>query len=237
MNKMNTALPKIAAKLRKYNFFDNPYVLEYRPFVCLCNAIDEPFICKNIPNDRLQVDKIRDHGFTLIELVVTMAVAAILVTVAIPNMRTFIQNNRLITQTNNLIGDINYARSESLRRTSANGQPLSIGICASTSGTACTGGTWAGGYLVFVDANNDGAWDGGDTVLRFREALVADNTVFTQGPLIDPLIFIKGTASSPGGAARSIIYCDGRGPTHGKMINLNIRGVPAVNSAPPASCN
>jgi len=236
MTKMISALPIAATKLRKYKYLVNPFVNSFIPYVYSCNPINLPFIGKKIPNNRLQHNASRAHGFSLIELVVTMAVAAILVTVAIPNMRSFIQNNRLITQTNNLIGDINYARSESLRRTSANGQPLSIGICASTTGTACTGGTWAGGYMVFVDANNNGLWDGGDTALRFREALVTDNTVSAQGPVIDPLIYTRGTALSTGGN-RSITYCDGRGPTHGKIINLNFTGVPAVNSAPPATCN
>lgn len=237
MNKMNNALSKIAAKLRKNRPMANPSVCEYQPSVFSCNPVNEPPIGKNIPNTRLQLITRRVHGFTLIELVVTMVVATILVAVAVPNLRTFIQNGRLITQTNDLIGDLSYARNESLRRTSFNGQPINIGMCISTNGTTCTGGgQWSNGRLIFVDANNNRLWDAGELVLRYREQLSGNNTLANTA-INDPLIFTRGTSTpNPGVAARSFTFCDDRGPANGKRIDMNFTGTAAVNSAPPASC-
>jgi len=56
------------------------------------------------------------HGFTLIELIVAIAVAAILLTVAVPSLTDLIRNNRVTGQTNELVAMINFARNEAIRR-------------------------------------------------------------------------------------------------------------------------
>ncbi len=74
-------------------------------------------------------------GFTLVELMVTLAVAAILLSIAAPSFSDFIQNNRITSTTNNLIAHLQYARSEAvskgqavvLARTSATAKDLSQG--------------------------------------------------------------------------------------------------------------
>ncbi|QIT56614.1 prepilin-type N-terminal cleavage/methylation domain-containing protein [Aquisalimonas sp. 2447] len=56
------------------------------------------------------------NGFTLIELMVTLAVAAILLTLGVPSFQYILQSNRVSTQTNELITGISGARSEAVRR-------------------------------------------------------------------------------------------------------------------------
>src|SRR5882724_3310499 len=101
-------------------------------------------------------------GLSLIEMVVTVSVAAILLSVAMPGLRTMIQNNRVAADTNVLVGSLNYARSEALTR----GLPVSI--CASSNGTSCAGSAnWAGGWIVFTDdAGTAGTLDGTDALIR-----------------------------------------------------------------------
>lgn len=205
---------------------------KFIPFVCCVDRVYVPFICLNIPNTTNQPKKTSNQGFTLIELVVTMAVAAILVTVAIPSMRTFIQNGRINTQVNDLIGDLNLARSEAIRRR------LNVGLTRSATANCTPGVNWRDGRVIFADLNNNGVCDAGE-VLRFREPLAVATDTLTTTVVGDPIFFSANGQSiniPVGGAAAAFTFCDGRGPAMGKQINLNFMGQAAVNPTPPAGC-
>lgn len=161
-----------------------------------------------------------------------MAVAAILVAVAVPNMRTFIQNGRLNTQTNDLIGDLSLARSEAIKRRS------NVGITTSTTGTCASGGDWRNGRVIFVDLDGDSICDANEPILRFREPLAVAIDTLTTTVAGDPIIFSANGASPnvPLGASRVFTFCDDRGPTKGKRINLNAMGQAAVSTSAPAGC-
>lgn len=99
--------------------------------------------------------RITKRGFTLIELMVAMAVLAILVTVAIPNFQAFQLSNRMALQANDIITALNLARSEAVKRAA------NVTVCSSSNGTSCTGG-WAQGWIV---------QDAGGAVIRMQPAL------------------------------------------------------------------
>jgi type IV fimbrial biogenesis protein FimT len=82
-------------------------------------------------------------GFTLIELVVTVCVLAILLVIALPSYQTMILNNRLTASTDSLIGDLNYARSVALN------DNTNINICpfSAANSTTC-GADWTVGWIV-----------------------------------------------------------------------------------------
>jgi len=109
----------------------------------------------------------RTNGFTLIELMVTLAVAAILVTVAIPGFRSLIQNNRAATQSNELLSGLMLARSEAVKR------GVRVSICSSTDEATCAASTnWATGWIVFTDdSGTSGSKDGTDAVIRAWDTL------------------------------------------------------------------
>jgi type IV fimbrial biogenesis protein FimT len=86
-------------------------------------------------------------GFTLVELMGVVAVAAIVLTLGVPSFFTLIQNNRAVTQVNELVMALSLARSEAVRR----GDP--VALCPSQDQATCTDGTdWRVGWIVFIDA-------------------------------------------------------------------------------------
>lgn len=105
----------------------------------------------------------RTRGFTLLEVLVTLAVAAILLGVAVPSYRSMVQRNSIAANVNDLIGDLNYARSEAVTR----GQPAYV--CNSANGSTCLAdGDWSQGWIVYV-ANDPAVADPAEpnrTILR-----------------------------------------------------------------------
>jgi type IV fimbrial biogenesis protein FimT len=224
---MNNVLPRITTKLGRNRLVSNSFVGRFIPFVIYMNSIFIPFICINLPNSTFQPAKRRIQGFTLIELLVAIAVVAVLAGVAVPNMRTSIQNGRLSTQVNDLIGDLNFARSEAIKRRS------NVGICRSTDGVTFAGaGPLGDGRVVFVDAPPaNGVCDAGDTILRFREPLAAGNTLAAAPP--NPIMF---SANGSPVAVGTFTVCDYRGLAKGKQINLNSVGQATVRTVATGAC-
>lgn len=107
----------------------------------------------------------REHGVTLIELLVTVSIAAILLTIAVPSFQTFLQRNRVQSAASDLVAALNLARSEAIRQ----GRRVSVCGSANPAATSPTCGTnqWGRGFVVFADADGDGEFDADeDEVLR-----------------------------------------------------------------------
>ncbi|WP_363797871.1 GspH/FimT family pseudopilin [Lysobacter firmicutimachus] len=107
----------------------------------------------------------RAAGFTLIELMVTIGIAAILLALALPSFTESIRSNRVSTATNQLLATINLARTEALRSKSSGR------ICPSTDGTGCAAGWGTGenvGLIVWTDENGNNALNPGE-VKRYIE--------------------------------------------------------------------
>jgi len=106
-------------------------------------------------------------GFTLIEIIVTLAIAAILLTLAVPSFHGFIKDARLTTTSDDLVHSLALAKSEAVKRSTA------VSVCASDTGTSCTVTPWHEGWIVFTDASGGGlvagVLDGTDTVITIHE--------------------------------------------------------------------
>ncbi len=112
----------------------------------------------------------RQRGFTLIELIITVAIAAIVMAIGVPSFQGMMRNNRAATQANEMISALNLARSEAVKR----GRRVSL--CPSSNGTGCSGTDWKSGWIVFVDTSVVDASVTVGQVLRVWGALAGDPT-------------------------------------------------------------
>lgn len=108
-------------------------------------------------------------GFTLIELMITIAVLAVLMGLALPNMRDFVVANRLTSNVNSFVGLVNFARSEAITRNQ------SVVICPKISNTnikCSTSQSWNKFEIqAFVDIDGDNERDASDALLKTLPAV------------------------------------------------------------------
>lgn len=174
-------------------------------------------------------------GFTLIELIITLAIAAILLTVAIPSFMTTIKNNRLINYTNDLVSDINLARSEAVKR------GIRVVLCRSANPSAaaptCSGAnnTWTTGWLIFADADGTGTFTAGDTLIRIGLP-INGATIITNATSDSNLQYNPDGANAAGGTSVFAI-CDDRGAGNGRQVQVNAMGRPQLVKGADAVLN
>ncbi|MGB5333027.1 MAG: GspH/FimT family pseudopilin [Woeseiaceae bacterium] len=151
-------------------------------------------------------------GFTLYELMVTVAIVGVVLAFGVPNMRQFNQNAKMTGTANDLHAAFHLARSEATRA------KTNITLCASSDSTTanptCTG-TWDQGYIVFVDLDGDIAVDGDDSILRAQPA-IADGVILVAENDSDYFSFAanglgRGVVNGDAKVLSRIVMCDDRG--------------------------
>lgn len=115
-------------------------------------------------------------GFTIIELMISISVLALLLSIGVPAFTDIIRSNRVSAQTNDLVGGLNLARAEAAKR------GLPVAVCAADAArNACAGvatANWTNGWLIFTDRTGDvGLYDGMDELLETSEAIGEGMTV------------------------------------------------------------
>ena len=123
-------------------------------------------------------------GFTLVELMITVVVMGVLLAIGIPSFR-YVQNSARITApANELVANVQLARAEAIRRNAR------MALCSSSDGANCAnGGAW-NGWIVFVDADRNGAVSAGDEILK-RYAIEQPTQVQASAALNDGVITFR----------------------------------------------
>lgn len=151
-------------------------------------------------------------GFTIIELLVTISIGAILLGIAMPGMQTFVLNNRSSVHTESMVSSLRLARSEAIKRNAW------VVMCKKNAGsTNCvTSGDWTQGWIVFVDNNRNASVNAGtDEILRVRASLEDTSQSFSGTTDVANYIAFDSAGMSRliSGASQSgsLVLCDSRG--------------------------
>ena len=162
-------------------------------------------------------------GFSLTELITASAIAAILLSLAIPNLTTLTMNKRINAQANDFISTLVLARSQALKRVSR------VTVCISANGIACIGtGGWEQGWIVFVDDNNNAQVNGGEEILQINSTLEGGNTLRGSSNVDTYISYVaSGVTKLTGGGfqAGTLVLCDDRGSgVNARTINISVTG-------------
>ena len=154
-------------------------------------------------------------GFTLYELLTTLAVVGVILALGVPNMASFRQNSRMTATANDLHSSFHLARSEASRA------KTSITICASADSMAALptcGGELEAGWVVFEDRDGDIVVDAGEPILRRFPAVNEGIVITTTGP--DDYFSYASTGLGRGNVTgtpplATMMLCDVRGNVRG----------------------
>jgi type IV fimbrial biogenesis protein FimT len=184
----------------------------------------------------------RERGLSIIELMLTVAIVALLAAMATPSFTIVVQNNRIRTQSSDLMSNLAIARAEAAKRN------VRVTLCASTTwqntNPTCTGGgstAWNLGYILFADVNGDGNFDAGtDSVIAVAEPLTGGNSLglpggnslqsnnFTAPAAADKFQYRPSGATNLPAVGGTFKLCDVRtgsaGKQVGRLITINVTG-------------
>ncbi len=173
----------------------------------------------------------RHRGFTLAELVFTLAIVAGLLGWGLPAFRDVHRNAERTREVNQLVHAVHYARSEAIKRNGV------VSLCPSTDGEQCApaGTPWHQGWIAFVNADRDSpaVRDAGEEILQ----------VFARWPSGSVLANRDTLSFRPFGqmgVTASFTFCDDRGATAARAVIISQTGRPRVSqldaSGEPLTC-
>ncbi len=163
-------------------------------------------------------------GFTLLELMIVIAILGITMAFAAPGLSTLISNNRISSDASDFAAALQLAKAEAVARVN----PVVICKKNTTSNGCISSGDWSQGWIVFSDDNGNGGVDAGsgETVLLVHEALEARITFGGTTGVTDSITYRpSGTTSVT--STEILIICDDRGfdaSARGILVTITGRG-------------
>ena len=166
----------------------------------------------------------RNSGFTIIELMLVIAVAGILLSMAVPAMQMFSSNAKQTGAVNDFIAAMHVARNTAITSNAR------VTMCASTDGATC-GGAWNSGWILFRDSNSNQAVDGTERIISSSaplDGLTLSSSQYGSFFMYRPTGRIMN--ASVGQNTGEFTLCDDRGPDHAKVVIIELSGRPKVSA-------
>lgn len=163
-------------------------------------------------------------GFSLVEIMIALAIVSILGLAALPDLQAMVNRNRIAGEVNHLLAHLHLARSEAIK------QRARIVICQSPDAFTCerTAG-WEHGWIIFRDDNYNRQHDDGESLLRVGQAL-SDTIKISTGlsSRSRRTIVYQATGLAPGSTA-TFTFCSPGNPGMARAIILSNTGRPRLS--------
>lgn len=165
-----------------------------------------------------------DSGLTTVELLIVLAVGAVLVGFGLPSLHELALEQLVRDTATQLQLDATYARSEAITRGN------SVSLCTSNTGTACTRTGWQDGWITFIDSDGNGVLDGANTILRV-----------THNPAVGVVVSSATaqhaiTINDRGGAAAKVVLRVCMSGLKGRDLTIRLSGYPLI-TVPSGLCS
>ncbi len=157
------------------------------------------------------------QGVTLVELIFTLAIAAIVLSIAVPSLSSLIANIQMTAAVNNFVGNLHFARNEAVK------QFQKVVICPTSDGTSCLDSIeWHQGLMIFVKSIGEGNdRDGDEPILRTLIPFSERVKIKTNGTR-DRLFYLPTGTSSASTATIEFCHPSGRADPR-KVVISNTR--------------
>jgi len=157
-------------------------------------------------------------GFSLIELLIVMAVMAIIIVLAAPSFQTIFMNSKLSTLSDALFNSLSYARATALSEKT----PVQVCPFLATNSTSC-GTSWSLGWIVVTQPST-----GASVLLQSYQALTTGPVLSSPNSVTAVSFSITGVAS----AQADFKLCDKRGSAY--ALSLMVMPTGFIQSGPTA---
>jgi type IV fimbrial biogenesis protein FimT len=169
----------------------------------------------------------RSLAFTLVELLIAIAILAILMGIAVPAYNEMTLGSKLRSQANDLVAGAVLARSEAIKRNSA------VRMCVSADGASCITGGWEQGWVVFHDADDDGALDTGEAVLLQHQAAASGFKI------TGTVASVRFQGTGVGATQATLTVCRATPSVGGqeRVVNITVTGRTSVTKTTTSTCS
>ncbi|MCG6117057.1 MAG: GspH/FimT family pseudopilin [Aquimonas sp.] len=158
----------------------------------------------------------QQRGLTLLELVMGLAVVAVLFGIALPEFGALLQRQRLVAAQHALSGSFHLARTHAIT------QRVNTAVCPSHDGQRCaSGGVWDAGWLVYADRNRNGQLDADEPVLQVQQRKTDGVRLRSSAARPQAVFRPQGSSGGSGGSNLSLNLCDARGELHQRLVLNN----------------